>query len=103
MILDLRYIPIIESNIEFSFGPSCILNWDDLSLELGRVVLVRNFIGPSGLVRVVSGPSCPAPPSTSTVSRCHDSPELYPVILHLLRKAALVVLHHWVEWCSSDE
>ena len=61
MILDLRYIPIIESNIEFSFRPSCLLNWAELSLELGRVVLVRNFIGPSGLVRVVSGPSCPAP------------------------------------------
>ena len=61
MILDLRYITIIELNIEFSFGPSCLLNWAELSLELGRVVLVRNFIGPCGLVRVVSGPSCPAP------------------------------------------
>ena len=40
------------------------MNWAELSLELGRVVLVRNFIGPSGLVRVVSGPSCPAPISS---------------------------------------
>ena len=55
-----RSIPNIESDIEFSFGPSCLLN-AELSLELGRVVLVPDFIGPSGLVRVVSGPSCPAP------------------------------------------
>ena len=37
------------------------MNWAELSYELGRVVLVRDFIGPSGLVRVVFGPSCPAP------------------------------------------
>ena len=37
------------------------MNWAELSFELGRVVLVRDFIGPSGLVRVVFGPSCPAP------------------------------------------
>ena len=67
---DLRYIPNIESDIKFSFGPSCLLNWAELSLELDRVVLVRDFIGPSGLVRVVSGPSCPAPtaPTSPTVS-----------------------------------
>ena len=65
----LRYIPINESNIEFSFGPSCLLNWAELSLELGRVVLVRDFIGPSGLVRVVSGPSCPAPVGFYPVSK----------------------------------
>ena len=40
------------------------MNWAELSYELGRVVSVRDFIGPSGLVRVVFGPSCPAPPST---------------------------------------
>ena len=38
------------------------MNRAELSYELGRVVLVRDFIGPSGLVRVVFGPSCPAPP-----------------------------------------
>ena len=37
------------------------MNWAKLSYELGRVVLVRDFIGPSGLVRLVFGPSCPAP------------------------------------------
>ena len=37
------------------------MNWAELSYELGRVVLVRDFIGPSGIVRVVFGPSCPAP------------------------------------------
>ena len=37
------------------------MNWAELSYELGRVVLVRDFFGPSGLVRVVFGPSCPAP------------------------------------------
>ena len=37
------------------------MNWAELSYELCRVVLVRDFIGPSGLVRVVFGPSCPAP------------------------------------------
>ena len=37
------------------------MNWAELSYELGRVVLVRDFVGPSGLVRVVFGPSCPAP------------------------------------------
>ena len=37
------------------------MNWAELSYELGRVVLVRDFIGPSGLVRVVFRPSCPAP------------------------------------------
>ena len=36
------------------------MNWAELSYELGRVVLVRDFIGPSCLVRVVFGPSCPA-------------------------------------------
>ena len=40
------------------------MNWAELSYELGRVVLVRDFIGPSGLVRVVFGPSCPAPVQT---------------------------------------
>ena len=40
------------------------MNCAELSLELGQVVLVRDFIGPSGLVRVVSGPSCPAPMQT---------------------------------------
>ena len=39
------------------------MNWAELSYELGRVVLVRDFIGPSGVVRVVFGPSCPAPGS----------------------------------------
>ena len=34
----------------------------ELSYELGRLVLVRDFIGPSCLVRVVFGPtSFPAP------------------------------------------
>ena len=37
------------------------MNWVELFYEIGRVVLVRDFIGPSGLVRVVFGPSCPAP------------------------------------------
>ena len=37
------------------------MNWAKLSYELGRVVLARDFIGPSCLVRVVFGPSCPAP------------------------------------------
>ena len=37
------------------------MNWAELSYELGRVVLVRDFIRPSGLVRVVFGRSCPAP------------------------------------------
>ena len=37
------------------------MNWAELSYELDRVVFVRDFIGPSGLVRVVFGPSCPAP------------------------------------------
>ena len=41
------------------------MNWAELSYELGRVVLVRDFIGPSGLVRVVFGPSCPAPTETT--------------------------------------
>ena len=41
------------------------MNWAELSYELGRVVLVRDFIGPSGLVRVVFGPSCPAPHKVS--------------------------------------
>ena len=41
------------------------MNWAELSYELGRVVLVRDFIGPSGLVRVVFGPSCPAPFSST--------------------------------------
>ena len=30
-----------------SFGPSCLLNWAELSYELGRVVLIRDFPGPS--------------------------------------------------------
>ena len=42
------------------FGVSPV-NYSDSDSELGRVVLVRDFIGPSGLVRVVFGPSCPAP------------------------------------------
>ena len=37
------------------------MNWTELSYELGRVILARDFIGPSCLVRVVFGPSCPAP------------------------------------------
>ena len=41
------------------------MKWAELSYELGRVVLVRDFIGPSGLVRVVFGPSCPAPNTTT--------------------------------------
>ena len=39
------------------------MNWAELSYELGRVVLVQDFIGPSRLVRIVFGPSCPAPGS----------------------------------------
>ena len=35
--------------------------WAELSYELGQVVLVLDFIGPSSLVRLVFGPSCPAP------------------------------------------
>ena len=51
------------------------MNWAELSYELGRVVLVRDFIGPSGLVRVVFGPSCPAPPCylRADVSRVETS------------------------------
>ena len=45
------------------------MNWAELSYELGRVVLVRDFIGPNCLVRVVFGPSCPAPLRPSVVSR----------------------------------
>ena len=51
------------------------MNWAELSYELGRVVLVRDFIGPSGLVRVVFGPSCPAPipvmPGISDLGKFH--------------------------------
>ena len=39
-------------------GPSCPILVRDVLSILGRVVLVRDFIGPSGLVRVVFGPSC---------------------------------------------
>ena len=30
-----------------NIGPTGLLNWAELSLELGRVVLVQDFIGPS--------------------------------------------------------
>ena len=38
--------------------PSCPILVRDVLKIMGRVVLVRDFIGPSGLVRVVFGPSC---------------------------------------------
>ena len=44
-----------------NIGPTGLLNWAELSLELGRSILVRDFIGPICLVRVVFGPSCTAP------------------------------------------
>ena len=52
------------------------MNWAELSYELGRVVLVRDFIGPSGLVRVVFGPSCPAPEMTCDLP---IKPDVLPV------------------------
>ena len=39
-------------------GPSCLNLGRAVLKNMGRVVLVRDFIGPSGLVRVVFGPSC---------------------------------------------
>ena len=39
-------------------GPSCLNVGRAVLKNMGRVVLVRDFIGPSGLVRVVFGPSC---------------------------------------------
>ena len=39
-------------------GPSCPILVRDVLKIMGRVVLVRDFIGPSGLVRIVFGPSC---------------------------------------------
>ena len=39
-------------------GPSCLNFGRAVLKNMGRVVLVRDFIGPSGLVRVVFGPSC---------------------------------------------
>ena len=49
-------------------GPSRLMNWAKLPYELGRAVLVRDFIGPSCLVRVVFGPSCPAPINKTAVT-----------------------------------
>ena len=48
------------------------MNWAELSYELGRVVLVRDFIGPSGLVRVVFWPSCPAAKYSHEGMQCID-------------------------------
>ena len=69
------------------------MNWAELSFEVGRVVLVRDFIGPSGLVRVVFGPSCPAPvvgcsgwvPSVTIMATRHST-SLCKGILCFLRK-----------------
>ena len=41
-----------------TLGPSCPNLGRDVLKNMGRVVLVRDFIWPSGLVRVVFGPSC---------------------------------------------
>ena len=60
---DLFYIYQCGNSLQ-NIRPTGLLCWADLSLELGRVVLVRDFIGPSCMVRVVFGPSCPAPVQT---------------------------------------
>ena len=49
-------------------------------------VLVRDFIGPSGLVRVVFGPSCPAPNSAIPLNFC-----IYQVFMYSARDIAVTV------------
>ena len=51
------YINIVDRHLMI-LGPSCPILVRDVLKIMGRVVLVRDFIGPSGLVRVVFGPSC---------------------------------------------